>query len=95
MSLEPGSVHRRLPDMPRLDHRVLSLSAVCALLLVLVVACTGQRASESSPEIETPGPASSGGASDPTGGPVSLIWPHCDGPKWLHLRHAGASVMTV
>lgn len=28
-------------------------------------------------------------------GPVSLIWPHCDGFIWPHLRHAGASVMTV
>jgi len=24
------------------------------------------------------------------GGPVSLIWPHCDGLIWPHLRHAGA-----
>ncbi len=23
-------------------------------------------------------------------GRVSLIWPHCDGLIWLHLRHAGA-----
>ncbi len=23
-------------------------------------------------------------------GPVSLIWPHCDGLIWPHLRHAGA-----
>ena len=24
------------------------------------------------------------------GGRVSLIWPHCDGLIWPHLRHAGA-----
>jgi len=23
-------------------------------------------------------------------GPVSLIWPHCDGLIWPHFRHAGA-----
>ena len=31
----------------------------------------------------------------PVCGPVSLVWPHCDGLIWPHLRHAGGPVMTV
>jgi len=28
-------------------------------------------------------------------GPVSLVWPRCDGLLWPHLRHAGVPVMAV